>query len=89
MKFNPITMRLYTNSGIFLKKMECPLRINWNQLEDNNRKTRKCNSCDRNIINTEFLSDKNLVELLKKNPNTCLKININQNNLSVVANEII
>jgi hypothetical protein len=89
MKFNPITMKLYTNSGIFLKRIECPLRKNWNQLEDKNQKTRKCKSCDRKIINTEFLSDKNLLEMLREDPNTCLKINLKQNNLNVVAYEII
>lgn len=88
MKFNPITKTVYTDRGKFIKKLECPFRIDWDSLQSSsgNNKLRTCSQCDHKILDTAFYSDSELFDLLQKFPETCLKINLNQNNVKIISN---
>ena len=89
MKFNPITKEIYTDKDEFVKRMNCPYKINWDNLEDTNSASRKCENCDHLILDTAFLTDYNLLNLVRENPNICLKIDLNQHNIKVVSNGLL
>jgi hypothetical protein len=38
------------------------------------------------IIDTAYVSDDALLQMLQQNPNTCLKLELNQPNLTVIVN---
>ncbi len=85
MRINPVTKDLFSDEGHFIKHMHCPYNLKWDGLkaihEKNDR--RLCEICDHEIIDTETLSDSELISLLKKNAKTCLKIDLNQKNVVV------
>ena len=85
MKFDPITKEIFTDKNEFVKKLNCPYRMTWSNLEDTNSQFRKCSVCEKVIIDTNILTDDELVEIVKQDPNTCLKVDLNQNNLTVKA----
>ena len=89
MRFDPITKEVYTNNGEFIKKMDCPYKINWDDLEATNSTSRKCSTCDHLIIDTQYLSDDELLKMVTQNPNTCLKIAYNQHNLRIISNGLL
>ena len=82
MKFNPFTNNLYTDKGEFIKKLTCPFRMNWSELHPIKEGVRNCNQCNHSIIDTAILKDYELLEMVRTNPNTCLKVDLNQNNLT-------
>ena len=88
MNFNPITKELYASSGQLIKKMKCPYNVNWDNLEVTNIASRKCSVCEHSITDTQFLSDDELLQLVNKQPDTCLKIDLNQHNIKIITNGI-
>jgi len=84
MILNPITNELFSDSGILIKKLECPYKIVWKDLEVINKVSRNCSVCDHQILDTAFFNDDTLLEVVNKNPATCFKVNINQENLKIL-----
>jgi hypothetical protein len=89
MKFDPIKKEVYTDNGEFVKQMNCPYKLNWDNLEATSKTFRKCANCDHLIINTEYLSDDELLSMVKENPDTCLKIDLDQHNIEIISNGIL
>ncbi len=89
MKFDPITKEIYTDKNEFVKRMNCPYKMNWDNLEDTNSTFRKCANCDHLIVDTEFITDDGLLSMVRHNPNTCLKIDLNQHNIKIVSNGVL
>jgi hypothetical protein len=89
MKFNPISNQLFSDDGKFIKKLYCPFKVEWNALRVNsdNRK-RSCAICDKEIIDTENLTDSEIMSFMGNNPNACLKLNFNQENLEIVYKDV-
>jgi hypothetical protein len=54
--------------------MNCPYKMSWDNLEAANSTLQKWVNCDNLIIDKEVLTDDNLLKMVKKNPNTCLKL---------------
>lgn len=86
MKFDPINKNVYTDSGEFIKQLNCPFRMDWDDLEPTSTTYRKCSNCDHFIIDTAYTSDDELLHLVKENPNTCMKIDLNQHNINIISN---
>ena len=91
MKFNPITNNLFTDDGRLIKQLHCPKNMNWDQLkkEEVNLKKRLCSACNHPVLDTQFYSEENLTKLLEKDPRTCLKIDLDQNNIEIIIHEAI
>ena len=89
MKFDPITKDIYTDKDEFVKRMNCPYKMNWENLEVTNSTLRKCANCDHLIVDTETLTDDELLKMVRQNPKTCLKIDLNQHNIKITANGIL
>jgi hypothetical protein len=76
MKYNPDTKELYTNKGILIKKMQCPKVVYWeDMLPGKNDLERICSGCNKSVMDVEFLSDDEVLFLLNKRPETCIKVN--------------
>ena len=88
MKFNPITNTLYTDKNKLIKKMHCPYpSLRWADLSSIDGSTDKsCAICEKNVVETQNMSDEVLLELMQEAPETCLKIDFNQNNIKIVHN---
>ena len=90
MKFNPHTKEVFTDTGQFLKKLQCPYRINWNKLQqyEENPRERSCSECEHQILDTAQYGDNELLSILTSNPETCLKIDINQYNVEIIYHDV-
>ncbi|MDT3403734.1 hypothetical protein [Mucilaginibacter terrae] len=84
MQYNPITQELYTDTGTFLKKLHCPLAKRWEQLDPmSTAQAKTCSTCDKAVYDTSLLEDSALQELLQNASDTCLKVDLNQQNLTI------
>lgn len=86
MKFDPLTKKVYTDKDEIVKTMNCPYKMSWDQLEVTNSSFRKCSNCDHLIVDTEGLSDDQLLKIVRQKPETCLKIDLNQQNVKIISN---
>ena len=66
--------KIYAENGSFLKKIDCPKKITVSDLQNQSDKKLLCKSCNQNILDTEYMSEKELCQILEKDKNTCLKI---------------
>ena len=90
MKFNPLSKEIYTDQGKLIKKMNCPYEIKWDVLEvGDSSASRNCSICNQAILDTSNLSDQELLDITNQNPDTCLKIDLNQSNLQLIRNGLI
>lgn len=90
MKFNPITNKLFSNDGGFIKKLHCPFKVEWETLNGNSENgNRSCGICDREIIDTNHLNDSEILSVIGDKPNACLKLNFNQINLEIVYRDVL
>ncbi|KAF0128497.1 MAG: hypothetical protein FD155_3239 [Bacteroidetes bacterium] len=89
MKFNPLTKEIYTDKDEFVKTMNCPYKMSWDNLEAAYSNMRKCATCNHLIVDTEVLTDDELLKMVRQNPATCLKIDLNQQNIKIVTNGIL
>lgn len=84
MKYNPITQELYTDTGTFLKQLHCPLAKTWERLEPtSNAQAKSCSACNRAVYDTAKISDTEVQAILQNAPETCLKVDLNQDNLTI------
>ena len=87
MKFNPVTKHLFTDGNQLIKKLNCPFNLNWEDLELTKSQGRKrCQLCNKEIIDTENMTESYLVQKMKQNPNLCLKVDLDQANIRVEIN---
>ena len=64
------------SEGRLLKKLSCPKRITDLVLETPNAVESLCTHCERNVLNTDFFDESEIIHRLNKDPNICLKINL-------------
>jgi hypothetical protein len=75
MIYNVKTKELYTDNGVLLKKMDCPIHANWeNMVPGSNELEKICLHCNKTVLNTDYLLDEEVLFLLKKG-DRCLKVN--------------
>ena len=71
---NIIDKKIFTQEGKYLKTIECPKKILASDLEQKDTQTLYCNNCEKDIIDTQYISEIELINILTKNKETCLKI---------------
>ena len=71
---NIIDKKIFTQEGKYLKTIQCPKKISASDFEQKNQQTLYCNNCEKDIIDTQYTSENELINILKKNKDTCLKI---------------
>ena len=88
MKFNPLTRRLYTDDKVLLKQLHCPYRISWDSLQATGEEgVRLCEACERKITDTAGLRDEEVLSILERDPEACLRVSLNQDNLRVIHSD--
>lgn len=84
MKYNPLTQKLYTDDMVLIKQLSCPYNITWDMLAlDDNIKKRFCSLCQDYVYDTDGLSDINVLQMVKKKQDICLKLSCEQKNIEV------
>lgn len=76
MTMNIINQTLFASDGKKLKEISCPRRVESSQLPRSHDGNYACNYCDRTVINTDLLSEFELVEAIQEDPTVCLYINL-------------
>jgi hypothetical protein len=76
MKYKIDTKELITDKGIVLKKMQCSIEVDWEEMQPGkNDLERICSHCNKTVLNIDSLSDEEVIFVLSKKPDTCIKIN--------------
>ncbi|RYD19759.1 MAG: hypothetical protein EOP88_17735 [Verrucomicrobiaceae bacterium] len=84
MQLDPNTGDLFTDQGVFLKRMHCPLDKSWSDLSTTDSpRVRHCGNCSNTVHDTAAMTDHDLVELLRQNPHACLKVTYTQPNCTL------
>ena len=84
MKIKPSTKEIYTDTGKFVKRLNCPIHVKWNAMKKNGDRSKICVKCNKTIYDTDSLNDPDLVKLIKNDPQACLKVNLNQDNVKII-----
>lgn len=87
MKFDPIHKDLYTDGGKRIKRLHCPYGVKWEQLPPGNSGFRTCSVCKHQIVDSATLPDEELLCMTEADPDTCIKVDLNQPNIIVMAYE--
>ncbi|HRJ73317.1 MAG TPA: hypothetical protein PLS03_13920 [Terrimicrobiaceae bacterium] len=88
MKFNPLTKSLFTDDARLIKQLHCPFRVDWRKLKSGEDSSiRRCDICQHSITDTAFLTDAQLLGLMSDNPESCLKVNFAQDNLTIIYHD--
>jgi hypothetical protein len=66
---------IYSDKGVLLKTISCPKKVSLSSLIRKTDKQLLCSSCQKNLIDTNNVSEKELVDILTKDKDTCLAIN--------------
>jgi hypothetical protein len=88
MIFDISTKTLFSSDGKILKKLFCPKDIVWNDLEKTSLKIRNCRICQTEVLDTAYLTESQIIQLLATNPNSCIRINIDQTNIKFIDNVV-
>ena len=90
MKYNPLTRQLLTDEGHLLKQLRCPRHVAWDDLpaDPAGQAHRPCHLCDHTIHDTAGMTDHDLVRLLDREPHACLKIDLDQPNLTLTLHAL-
>lgn len=88
MKFNPTTKTLLTNEGSLIKRLHCPFNVKWDALPSEYSTHRNCVRCGKSIIDTQFLDEKSVIEIVKIDPSACLKVSLDQSNIRVIHHNV-
>lgn len=90
MKFNPITNQLFTDDGQFVKELRCHFRLNWNDFYPvEGAGERACSVCHHPVLDTAFYNDFDLLRQIRSAPDTCLKVDLEQTNLTVIPHVVL
>ena len=67
---------LFDQDGNWLKSINCPKLAQKKDLITHSDRNYTCSLCEETIYNTDHMTKKAIVGLLKKNPDACLSINL-------------
>jgi hypothetical protein len=89
MKFDPVSSRLYMDTGELIKQLHCPYLMSWSLLEKtSDEAVRRCDICDKSVTETAGMPDDAVLELVRRNPSACLKVSLDQDNLRVIPTHV-
>lgn len=75
----PLTIRgrtIYGSDGIALKEIYCPKKVSKSDLSGGAGEDFQCHYCSEKVVNTDYMTEDEVVSMLKEKPDTCLFINL-------------
>lgn len=85
MIFDPVTSSLYDSKGRFLKVLDCPQKMRWDDLDKTDSDgVRSCSSCNDQVVSLQHYSDEKVRRLLKRLPTLCVRIEADWPNVIVL-----
>ena len=85
MQFDPQTQTLFTDQGEVIKRLRCSYRRRWHQLRLlTGTPHRSCSTCERSVLDTAQLTEEEVVAQVRRDPNTCLRVRANQDNVTIL-----
>lgn len=86
LEFDPIHSTLRDINGRVLKKLGCPKLKSWDSLavsSDTGMMKRHCDSCEKSVIDTAFLTYEEVVDAVKQDPDVCFRVRLEQDNIEI------
>ena len=68
--------RIYAEDGTYLKTISCQLNVGEQDLHQVSETRFSCEKCAKEVVQTDFLTEDEIIDLLTANPDTCLKISV-------------
>jgi hypothetical protein len=65
---------LMTSNGNDIKKIECPVKMSWQQLHHDHHEGPYCSRCDRSILDTTHLSEQEILKHVLQFPESCIAV---------------
>ena len=90
MRFDPVSKRLSTDDGQFIKELHCPLQKRWDEMEpvgDGDR-VRVCGSCRKNVHNLEGMSDAEVLDRFRWEREECVMLRLDSPNLTIEGQSV-
>ena len=66
--------KIFTEAGQYLKTIHCPKKVSAAALERVDYKTLHCQGCKETVIDTDYLTQAEVVAHIAENADVCLKI---------------
>ena len=66
---------IYSDKGDLLKTISCPKKVSYSSLIRKTDKHMLCSTCHKNLLDTDNVSEEELVGTLIRDKDTCLVIN--------------
>ena len=67
--------KIYSAQGVLLKTIHCSKKVTYSSLIRKTDTRMLCSTCDKNLLNTDNVSEEELIDTLTKDKDTCLVIN--------------
>ena len=68
---------LETSEGQYLKTIHCPKKVAMNELETQSDSANyTCTQCEKTLLNTDYLSETQVIDAVNVDPDVCLTINM-------------
>lgn len=96
MIFDPVTGGLWASDGTFIKRLHCPKGLRWDELGRSSQhpagslvaaveRSRDCSHCQSKVTSLEGLSDGEAVALLEEQPEACVYLRGDWQNVTVLG----
>ena len=65
---------IYSSDGKFLKEIHCPKNVSPENLDKVSEIEFNCMFCEKKVINTDYLDEAEITNLISEDPSICLSI---------------
>jgi hypothetical protein len=84
MTFDPYSLALFTDADELIKVLHCPLKKQWDELNETDTPHRTCSNCERAVLDTATMTEAEVVAAVRTDPHTCLCVSAVQPNLTLL-----
>jgi len=85
MLFNPITNCLFSTDRVLIKRLICLEDVRWDDMTSTEEtEARNCEHCSRRVQDIKYMSEEDVINQIKRDPKTCLKLKLDYENIRVV-----
>jgi hypothetical protein len=70
-----VNNKIFTDEGQYLKSLDCPYKYNELSINGLHTNAPDCVNCNKTIVNTDFVTENQLMALIDADNDICLLIN--------------